>query len=124
VQHLRILRGAGVSWEAVQTWFLGLGENYGVNPIIFGAIYVGAIPFFTLSVAWLVRNLRARRSAALPAAAAGLCFISSYLYLLVAGRNVPWWVYAVIAVVVILSAYSTVKSIHRRVRAPAAPEGR
>ena len=44
--------------EIVKEWFLGLGENYGVNPIIFGAIYVGAIPFFSISLAWLVKNIR------------------------------------------------------------------
>jgi len=27
-----------------------------VNPFVFGAIYVGAIPFFTLSIEWLVSN--------------------------------------------------------------------
>ena len=32
--------------EAFSDWFLSLGANYGVNPWIFGAIYVGAIPFF------------------------------------------------------------------------------
>ena len=45
-------------WEAFTEWFFSLGDQYGVNPIIFGSIYVGAIPFFTLSVGWLVRNLR------------------------------------------------------------------
>jgi hypothetical protein len=32
-------------FETIKIWFFGLGENYGVNPIIFGSIYVGAIPF-------------------------------------------------------------------------------
>lgn len=32
--------------EMAKDWFLGLGEQYGVNPLIFGSIYVGAIPFF------------------------------------------------------------------------------
>jgi len=41
----------------MMAWFFGLGERYGVNPLIFGSIYVGAIPFFSLSIAWLVRNL-------------------------------------------------------------------
>jgi len=36
---------------ALKEWFLGLGQQYHVNPIIFGAIYVGAIPFFSASVA-------------------------------------------------------------------------
>ena len=47
-----------MSWELLADWFLSLGDEYGVDPIIFGSISVGAIPFFWLSVAWLVRNLR------------------------------------------------------------------
>ena len=34
-------------WEPVKAWFFSLGPKYGVNPSIFGSIYVGAIPFFT-----------------------------------------------------------------------------
>ncbi len=32
-------------WETFKEWFLSLGRNYGVNPYIFGGIYIGAIPF-------------------------------------------------------------------------------
>ena len=49
-----------MSWDAIKTWFFGLGEQYGVDPIIFGAIYVGAIPFFLASIAWLLRPAIAR----------------------------------------------------------------
>jgi cell shape-determining protein MreD len=106
-------------WEAVQAWFLGLGAEYGVNPLVFGAIYVGAIPFFTLSVAWVVRNLRRGRSILLPALAASFCFVSAYLYLLVAGRNIPWWVYGVLAGMVAASAWSTVQKVRTRAGEPA-----
>jgi hypothetical protein len=105
-------------WEAIQAWFLSLGAEYGVDPIIFGAIYVGAIPFFTASLAWLVRNLRQKKPAALPAFLTGFFFISAYLYLLVAGQNIPWWVYAAIAALVGLGAWSTVQKIRTKVRAP------
>jgi hypothetical protein len=40
-----------MSWDVVQTWFLSLGDRYGVDPVIFGTISVRAIPFFWLSVA-------------------------------------------------------------------------
>ena len=53
--HTLLLSGL---WTAFQDWFFSLGEQYGVDPIIFGSISVGAIPFFWASVAWLVRNLR------------------------------------------------------------------
>ncbi len=80
----------GTTWDAVREWFLGLGAAYGVDPVVFGVIYVGAIPFFTLSVGRVVRNLRAGRSIVVPALAASFFFVSAYLYLLVAGRNIPW----------------------------------
>ncbi|MEM1115464.1 MAG: hypothetical protein AAF845_19570 [Bacteroidota bacterium] len=112
-------------FDAIREWFLGLGAEYGVDPIIFGAIYVGAIPFFTLSVAWLVRNARRGRSIVVPALAAGFFFISAYLYLIVVGMNVPWWVYAFVAVLVVGGAWSTVRSVRQKVadaRAEGVPE--
>jgi hypothetical protein len=100
--------------EALQGWFLSLGEQYGVNPIIFGAIYVGAIPFFTLSIGWVVRNLRRGQSILLPAFAASFFFCSAYLYLLIVGQNIPGWVYGLLALMVVLGAASTVQKVRRR----------
>ena len=91
-----------MDWSSLKDWFLQLGEQYGVNPIIFGAIYVGAIPFFSLSIAWLVNNFRKKKSIVLPALLAGFFFISAYLYLIIAGKNVPFWVYSFVAFLVIL----------------------
>ena len=93
---------------------MALGAEYGVNPFIFAAIYVGAIPFFTISVGWLVRNLRRGRPPTLPILSAGFFFISAYLYLLIAGRNIPLWVYGLIAVMVAYGAYSTVQKIKKQ----------
>ena len=83
-----------MNWESLQQWFLSMGEQYGANPIIFGSIYVGAIPFFALSVAWIIRNLRRKRPIVLPVLSASFFFVSAYLYLIVVGRNIPLWVYA------------------------------
>lgn len=93
---------------------MGLGREYGVNPIVFGSIYIGAIPFFTLSVAWIVRNLRRKRPILLPALFASFFFISAYLYLLVAGRGIPAWVYGVLVLMIAGGAYSTFKKIREQ----------
>ena len=109
-------------FDAVSDWFFSLGAEYGVNPLVFGAIYVGAIPLFTLSVGWLVRNARRGQSVVVPALAAGFFFVSAYLYLIVAGQNVPWWVYAAVVALVVGGAWSTVRSVRQKVadaRAPA-----
>ena len=102
-------------WKLIHDWFLGLGPKYGVNPIIFGVIYVGAIPFFGMSIAWLIRNLRARRSIVLPLLTAGFFFVSAYIYLIVAGKNIPVWIYFFIAALVIFGVVSTVAKIRKGV---------
>lgn len=102
-------------WEAFVDWFMGLGAQYGVNPIIFGSIYIGAIPFFTLSLGWLVRNMRQKKPVALPALSAGFFFISAYLYLMIAGENIPTWVYGVVAVLIIFGIYTTVNKVRTQV---------
>lgn len=104
-----------MSWETIQNWFLSLGMEYGVNPIIFGAIYVGAIPFFSLSIGWLIRNYRKDKSIVLPALSAMFFFISAYIYLIFAGKNVPWWVYGVVVLLIIIGAYSTVKKVRTQI---------
>lgn len=102
--------------ETVQTWFFSLGDNYGVNPIIFGSIYVGAIPFFTLSIGWLVSNYRNEKSVVFPAISATFFFISAYLYLMIAGHNVPIWVYGIVILMIIYGAYSTFKNVKNRIQ--------
>lgn len=94
---------------------MSLGEEYGVNPIIFGAIYVGAIPFFTISIAWLVRNYRKGFSVVMPVLSASFFFISAYLYLIIAGKNVPWWIYAVVVAMLVYGAWSTYQKVKRKV---------
>ena len=106
----------GYLWTEIKDWFFGLGRKYGVNPIIFGSIYVGAIPFFSLSVAWLIRNIRRGRSPALPVLCGSFCFISAYLYLILAGKNSPVWVYFFVAGMAGYGAYSTMRIIKRKVR--------
>ncbi len=108
--------------DDLHTWFFGLGDAYGVDPLIFGAIYVGAIPLFALSVAWLVRNVRRKRSPIVPALAAGACFVSAYVYLLIVGENVPLWVYGAVVILVVGGAWSAVRSVQSKIAAAKAED--
>lgn len=110
-------------WNTVYDWFFSLGENYGVNPLIFGAIYVGAIPFFSLSIGWLVRNYRQGKSIAFPALTALFFFISAYIYLIFAGKNVPVWVYGIVVLLVIAGVASTIQKIRKQLKDAHQPGG-
>ncbi|MFZ4688262.1 MAG: hypothetical protein ACOYLS_03385 [Polymorphobacter sp.] len=99
---------------AAQAWIMGLGAQYGVNPVIFGAIYVGAIPFFILFTGIAVKRIRARQSAVLPILAAGLCFISAYLYLAIVGRGIPVWVWGFLGLLIAYGAWNAIRSFRKK----------
>lgn len=90
---------------------MNLSADYNVNPYIFAAIYVGAIPFFTISIAWIIRNKKQEKPITLPVLSTGFFLSSAYLYLLVAGENVPAGVYAVVGGLLGYGIYSTFNRI-------------
>ena len=102
-------------WETIKTWFLGLGDKYNVNPYIFGGIYVGAIPFFFLCLGWTIKNMRRKKSFVWPLLLTGFFFVSAYLYLIIAGKNIPVWVYILIGLLILFGIYSTIKKIRAKV---------
>lgn len=99
-----------MSFDTIRQWFYSLGEDYGVNPLVFGAI-----PFFSLSIAWLVKNYHREKSIVLPIMSAMFFFISAYLYLLAAGKYVPFWVYALLILLVAFGGFSTVKNVRGQI---------
>lgn len=103
-------------WTAFKDWFMSLGEKYNVDPLIFGSIYVGAIPFFFASIAWLVKNIRNKRPVVIPVMLASFFFVSAYLYLIIAGRNIPAWVYVFILLVVLYGAISTFNKVKQKIK--------
>lgn len=100
--------------QAAQDWVMGLGVQYGVNPVIFGAIYVGAIPFFLFFTGLAVKRVRSRQGAVLPITAAGLCFVSAYIYLAIVGRGIPLWVWGFLALVIAYGAWGAVKNFRNK----------
>lgn len=98
-------------WQSIKDWFLGLGAHYHVNPFIFGGIYIGAIPFFFASLYWTVNNIRKKKSILIPALLTGFFFVSAYLYLIIAGKHIPAWVYVFIGLMFVYGVYSTLNKI-------------
>lgn len=87
-------------------WFQGIEQQYGVNPYIFASIYIGAIPIFWIFTIQMIKNLRKRKSITFPVLGMSFCAVSSYIYLLIAGENIPLWVYAVIVAMIGYALYS------------------
>ena len=100
-------------WSSLVDWFMSLGESYGVDPIIFGSLYVGTIPLFTLTLGWSIKNLRANKPVLLPLLLTGIFFISAYLYLIIAGKNIPYWVYFFIIIMIMAGFYGTLRKLRK-----------
>lgn len=100
--------------EAISAWFFGLSENYGVNPWIFGTLYVGGIPLFLGVTAWLAVRLRKGKGIALQTVLAGFLAIQPYLYVAIVGENIPLWVWALIAVMIGVGVWSTLNTVRKR----------
>ena len=101
-------------WDSIRDGLVMLAEQYGVNPLVFAVIYVGTIPLYMGSIGWVVRRLLRGRSYLLPAAMAGLFYLSSYIYVVAVGRNLPLWVYGVMAAMIGAGSYFTIQNIRKR----------
>ena len=97
--------------QVIQQTIVRTAESYGVDPVTFGVIYVLAIPFFLASVAWLVRCARNQQSIVLPATCSSFFFLSSYLYVLAVGDNMPAWLYVVMGVMIAYGIGATILKV-------------
>ncbi len=90
----------------VLTWVEALmrsaRDTYGVDPVVFLVIYLLAAPVFYYSLFRTARAM-ARRLGNEVALWSGvfLCaVVAPFLYVLFFGRNLPWWVYGAIGVLI------------------------
>ncbi len=96
-------------------------DTYGVDPIIFLAIYLASGPVFYYSLFRLIRAL-ARRvgTEILLWSTVFLCSnVAPFLYVLLFGRNLPGWVYGLIALLIGLGIFSLVRKLRQKPSASA-----
>ena len=95
----------------LKDWLVGLGEKHDVDPLLLGILYlISKLCFFSV-LAWLIKTLRAKKPALIPLLLAGISFSLPYLYLVIAGRNIPVWVYVFIAGMFIYGGFTIWKKV-------------
>lgn len=112
--------------DAVAGWIGGLAdsirERHAVDPYVFLALSVVCGPLFYYSLYRMARAFRGDRGSV---ARWSLIFLAAtvipYLYVLVFGRNLPWWVYVVLAAAIGWGVYQLAGKL-RAGRSGAAPE--
>jgi hypothetical protein len=90
-------------------------DTYGVNPVVFVIIYLVCTPFFYYSLFRTLRALTKKLAKeVLLWSAIFLCAnVAPFLYVLLFGRNIPWWVYGIIAILIGQGVFSLVMKLRR-----------
>ncbi len=91
-------------------------EVYGVNPIIFVTIYLVCAPLWYYSIFRTLRALAKRQGKQILLWSTIFlgATVAPFLYVLLFGRNLPWWVYLIIAVLIGQGLLSLVLRLRRK----------
>ena len=86
----------------IQPWMDSVSAQYGVNPIVFLILMVLCAPFFYFSIYRLIRAgvKKDRGALTLWSTVFLVSTVLPYLYVLFFGRNLPWYVYLILAVLI------------------------
>lgn len=107
---------------SIQGMMRAARDDYSVDPVVFIVIYLVSAPFFYYSIFRMVRALARRQQQGI--IAWSMVFLGAtaapFLYVLFFGRNLPWWVYVVIGLLIGQGVYSLVRRLRKK---PAAVNG-
>jgi len=101
-------------WESVKNYYTTIGLKYHVDPVIFVGIHVVATPLFIAAVAWIVYNHKKNKFILLPSLVAAFVFNAANIYLIIFGKNIPYWIYLVIGSTTVISSYFSIQKIRKK----------
>ena len=95
----------------LKDWIIALGEKHEVDPLLLGSLYLVSKVSFVTFLGWVIRNLRLKKAFTVPLLLASVSFSIPYVYLIIAGRNIPVWVYVFIVLMFVYGGYSIWKKV-------------
>jgi hypothetical protein len=109
-----------IAW--IQPWMAQVRARYGVSPVLFLALTVLCAPFFYYSIFRLIKAgvKRDKKALTLWSTVFLVATVLPYLYVLFFGHGLPWYVYLILAVLIVQSGWSLIQRL-RASRAPVYP---
>jgi len=91
-------------------------DNYSVDPVVFLLIYLVSAPVFYYSLFRMIRALARRlgKEAVLWSTVFLCAVVAPFVYVLFFGRNLPWWVYGIIALLIGQGVLSLAMKLRRK----------
>jgi hypothetical protein len=90
--------------------------QYGVNPIVFLILYVVPAPLWYFTIFRTIRAI-ARKNSREVMLWSMICLVVTvqpYVYVLIFGRNMPWWIYIIIGVLVAQGVFTLVRRLVKK----------
>jgi hypothetical protein len=89
--------------------------SYSVDPIVFLVIYFASAPFFYYAFFRMIRALAKRLGNEIMLWSALFlgATVAPFVYVLLFGRNLPWWVYGIMALLIGQGVFYLVKKLRR-----------
>lgn len=100
--------------DTVFVFLADLSEFHNINPVVFGVLYVGTIPLYLASIGWIIKNQRAGKAILLPAISTIFFFFLPAFYVAFFGRNVAWYIYVIMAILIIYGSFSLFQKIQSK----------
>jgi hypothetical protein len=96
-------------------WLAGIRKTYGVNPLIFGGLYLAGVFPFWFSIYKILAGLKNKdfRQVRVFGLILGIAIILPFLYVAVFGRNLPFWFWIVCGVIIIPSVHSVLRRLRK-----------
>lgn len=90
-------------------------DYYGINPIIFIAIYLICTPVFYYSLFRTIRAIAGKKGRDILIWSAIFlgANIAPFFYVILFGKNIPWWVFVMIALLLSEGIISLIMKVHQ-----------
>lgn len=102
--------------EEISGLLAELRNHFCIDARIFFILYIVKVLFFWILVFFALKSYKKREKnlTMLWAGSAMVVGFSPYTYIILAGRNVPFWCYCILGIFVLLSLYAVMKEfLHR-----------
>ena len=103
-------------WQTIKDYYFALSNQYHVNPIVFISIHAVCTPLLILVIWWLLRTKKQGKPIIVPLLCAIVLYNIANVYLVIAGRNIPLYIYIMLLVFTLYSGYISVKKIRLQLK--------
>ena len=106
--------------DYINNWLAHVRNNYGINPLIFGAIYCTSVIPFWFSIYKIIAGLKNAKLNQVKTFSIilGILMILPFTYVALFGHNLPFWFWIIAACVIGYGAYSAIRRIKSASRNP------